>query len=308
LIFVSDEQGGAKITAPGASAIWYNSGDYVQIIGFEIIGSVDANFGIFSEGAFGQVLGNHIHDIPVTKGCATSYAGGGLFFGYLPGAHDNDAIGNVIHDIGPRLANGLPASSYCQGMALGISYDQPNGRVQNNTVYGVDNWAISTWHMAKQLQITHNLLFNNGNRAANGTTVGGGVLISGEAGVSVHDDTTVANNIIRNNDGKGLHELSAVGTRNVYLNNLMFGNGQDYVLNSGNVPTGTLTVDPRMIDFQISGGGNYRLQMNSPAIDAGTATCAAAAGAGGCMPARDAAGALRVYGARSDLGPFEWHP
>jgi hypothetical protein len=308
IVYISDEQGGAKLVAPGASATWYNAGDYVEIDGFEIVGTASSNFGILSEGAYGRIADNHIHGIPVTNGCATNFAGAGIFFGYLPGAHDNDAIGNVIHDIGPRLANGLPQSSYCQGMALGISYDQPGGNVENNIIYGVDNWGISTWHFAKQLRITHNLLFNNGSRAGNGTLLGGAILISGEAGVSTHDDTTVANNILRNNSGKGLHEITSVGNKNAYLNNLMFSNGADYDIISGVVPTGTLTVDPQMVDFEISGSGNYRLQVGSLAIDSGTAACAAATGNGNCSPATDATGFLRVFGASEDIGPFEWHP
>ena len=305
IIFISDEQHGAKITAPGASTTWFNSGNYVQIIGFEIIGTASSNFGILSEAAYGKIIGNHIHNIPVTTGCATNYSGGGIFFGYLPSAHDNDAIGNLIHDIGPRLANGLPASSYCPGMAIGISYDQPRGRVQNNIVYNVDSWAIGTWHLAGQLQITNNLLFNNGNVTSTATKVGGAIFISGETNVGVIDDTTVANNIIRNNSGKGLNEFVSIGTKNVYLNNIMYSNGIDFDLRGTVTPQGTITVDPLMVNFA---GGDYRLQPTSPAINAGTNVCAVATGNGQCSPSIDYAGFSRALGGVIDIGPYEWHP
>ena len=37
--YISDQQWGAKLVAPGAVSVWYNSGDHVRITGFEIVGS-----------------------------------------------------------------------------------------------------------------------------------------------------------------------------------------------------------------------------------------------------------------------------
>jgi hypothetical protein len=306
ITYISDQTGAAKILAPGASAAWYNSGDYVRIIGFEIQGSSSSNFGIFSEAAFGQMISNHIHDIPVTNGCATGNAGAGIFFGYLSNAHDNDAIGNRIHDIGPRLANGLPQTSYCQGMANGLVYDQPRGNIQNNIIYAVDSWAINTWHMASNLQISHNLLFNNGNVTDTGAPAGGAIYISGEVSVSVHDHSTVSNNIIRNNSGKGINEYVSVGPGNLYLNNLMFSNTKDFDLVSGATPSGTLTADPLMVGFAMDGTGDYRLTATSPAINAGSLSCAPPSSS--CIPSTDILGVLRPIGGALDIGPYEWHP
>jgi hypothetical protein len=254
------------------------------------------------------MIGNHIHSIPVTSGCATSNSGGGIFFGYFPGANDNDATGNLIHDIGPILANGLAESSYCRGMAFGISYDQPRGKVQNNIIYRSASWGLGTWNSASNMQISHNLFFNNGALASNGALLGGAIMISGELSVGVHNDTTVANNIIRNNSGSGLYEYDSVGTRNVYINNIMYSNGQDFGLKSGVTPVGTITLDPLMINFDMNGSGNYRLQSSSPALDAGSTNCAIATGNGNCNPTDDFTGFARPFGAGIDIGPYEWHP
>jgi len=308
IIYISDQQGAAKIVAPGASATWYNSGDYVQIIGFEIVGTASSNFGILSEAAFGKMIGNHVHDIPVTAGCATGDSGAGIFFGYLPGAHDNDAIGNRIHDIGPRPANGLPQSSYCPGMSNGIFYNQPRGKIQNNIIYAIDNWAINTFHSASDLQISHNLLFNNGHLTSDSSTIGGAIFISGEVSVGIHDNTTVSNNIIRNNNGKGLNEWVSVGKDNAYINNILFSNGIDFDVMSGSSVLGTITSDPLLIGFNINGSGDYRLQSSSPAIDAGSSNCAAITGTGNCTPNDDFAGSQRPFGSGLDIGPYEWHP
>lgn len=306
--YISDQAGAAQINAPGASILWYNSGDYIEIVGFELAGNSSANFGILSEAAFGQMIGNHIHHIPVTNGCAKNSAGGGIFFGYLPSAHDNNAIANRIHDIGPRLPDGLPQSSYCRGLANGISYDQPRGKAQNNIIYSVDSYAIATWHQASNLQISHNLLFHNGARAADGTAVEGAIYISGETNVGVHDQTTVSNNIIRNNSGKGISEYVSVGANNLYVNNILYANGQDFDLNSGSVLSGTISSDPLMVDFRLDGSGDYHLTSASPAIDSGTLNCASATGTGQCTPDNDILGVLRPLGSSLDIGPYEWHP
>jgi hypothetical protein len=308
IIYISDQQWAAKIVAPSASTTWYNAGDYVQIIGFELIGTATSNAGIFSEAAFGKMIGNHIHSIPMTKACATNSSGAGIFFGWLANAHDNDAIGNRIHDLGPKQPNGLAISSYCLGMANGISYRQPRGKIYNNIIYGVANYAVSTWHMASNLEISHNLLFNNGNLASGNTPNGGGIAINGENNVGVHDNTTVSNNIIRNNSGKGLNEWVSVGRNNAYMNNVIFANGFNYDVNSGSPITGTIAADPMMVNFTMDGSGDYSLRANSVAIDAGTINCTAAIGNGNCSPTTDILGFERNFGGGADLGPYEWHP
>jgi hypothetical protein len=305
ITFISDQQWGAKIIPSGANTAWYNSGEYVKIIGFEIAGVAESEFGILSEGAYSQIIGNHIHHIPVSKGCASGDSGGGIYFGWYARTHDTDAIGNMIHDIGPALVDGLPANNYCR-FANGINVQQNGGRLQNNIIYKVSSSGIETWNNASRLQINHNLIFSSGHRTNAGTSTGGALLLGADSAVTIHTGTTVSNNIFRNNPGSGLRE-SSVGPSNSYANNVMFSNGQNYEITSGIVPAGTLTTDPLMINFKADGSGNYRLQTTSPAIDAATATCVATP-ANLCGPATDFAGFARPYGPSLDVGPYEWHP
>lgn len=307
ITYISDRQWGAKLTAPGASITWYNSGDYVQIIGFEIVGTSSSNFGIMSEAAFGKIVGNDIHSIPVTTGCATNYSGGGIFFGYLNMAHDNDALSNRIHHIGPQSADGLAASAYCTGMILGIAYNQPRGKIQNNILFQIDGWGIGTWHMASDLQITNNLIFQAGHVTNTGAAVGGGLFMNGENNVGVHDRTTVANNIFRNIRGRAIAEWQNVGANNAYINNLVFGNTQNFDIQSTTVQ-GTISADPLMVGYDGSGTGNYKLKSTSPARDAGTLSCAGGSVTNVCTPSDDFAGFTRAYDASLDIGPYEWHP
>jgi hypothetical protein len=303
LVYISDQQGGAKIKATGAYSSWHNSGNFVQIIGFEIIGESTTSIGIHSEGSFVQVIGNHIHHIPATAACAANQGSGGIAHSN-PASHDNDSIGNTIHDIGPFPGNGLDATAYCNH-AHGITHEQPRGRIQNNLIYRVGAWGIHSWSTASQLNITNNLIFDSGARDRTGTLLGGGLVLAAEPTAPLHDSTTVANNIFRNNSGTGIWDNGHTGNNNIFANNLFFSNGQDSSLKS--VPAiGSISADPLMVDFKLDGSGDYRLRPTSPAINSGTANCAP--GKSSCMPAFDHLGFARSLGGNIDIGPFEWHP
>lgn len=306
ITYISDQNWKAKIVATGASTAWYNSGSYVKIIGFEVVGSQDTEYGIFSESTYSQILSNHIHSIPVTKNCAKNFVGSGIFFGFQSSTHDNDAIGNLIHDIGPVNPDGLPPSTYCR-FGDGITVEQPGGKIQNNIIYRTSGWGIETWNNSSKLQISHNLIFKTGYRTSTGSLGGGAITLGSDSAVTIHNDSTVSNNILRDNSGVGLTEMGA-GPRNRYVNNLMFSNGQDFRLVSGISPEGTITKNPLMINFQVDGSGNYQLMAGSPAIDAGSLSCDVATGNGNCTPEVDFAGSARPYGLILDVGPFEWHP
>src|ERR1044071_9097131 len=92
--FISDVKWGAKIIAAMSYTAWENRGDYVSIEGFDISG--DGNLGILNLGSFVRILGNHVHDIPAK---CNANGGAGIDHGEYT-AHDNDTIGNVVHNIG----------------------------------------------------------------------------------------------------------------------------------------------------------------------------------------------------------------
>ena len=75
----------------------------------------------------------------------------------------------------------------------------------------------------------------------------------------------MANNIVVGNGRDGIRESGDTGSGNRYLNNLLWKSGEE---------TGTLVADPRFVDFQDDGSGDYQLQSSSPAVDAGVAELA----------------------------------
>lgn len=304
IIYISDRQWGAKILSVGAFNAWYNSGDFIQIIGFEITGDTAGNNGILNDGSSVQVIGNHIHDFPVTDGCAQGWGYGGVVH-LNPSGHDNDTIGNTIHDIGPRPGNGQATNLYCNH-SHGISYENVRGKVQNNRLYRIGAWAVHSFEGSGQLTITNNLIFDAGGRDKFGTGFGGGIAIAAANGFPLHDGTTVSNNILRNISSVALYDLANTGNNNVFYNNLLYSNYNNFALKSAGESIGTITADPLMVDFRLDGSGNYQLQANSPAINAGSSSCAP--GTSTCIPSLDFAGVARPFGPAIDVGPYEWHP
>src|SRR5262249_53996954 len=92
--FVSDVKWGARVQNDRAASVWMNSGNHVDIVGFDITGNVEV--GIENDASFVRIIGNHVHDIP---GSCSSNGGAGIDNAAF-NATDNDVIGNVVHDIG----------------------------------------------------------------------------------------------------------------------------------------------------------------------------------------------------------------
>jgi hypothetical protein len=302
VVFISDQQWGAKIMAQSGQTVWLNHSSYVDIVGFELVGASDTEWGILNRAAFVKVIGNHIHDIPVSSCNGTSGSGGGVVHNNDNGSQGSDTIGNLIHHIGPLLADGLAINSYCND-ANGIRHNQTGGNIQNNIIHRVATWGIHPYGAATNLNITNNLVFNSGANDGNGGARGGGIMIAGSA--TTNDNTTVSNNIIRNNRGYAVVEYGSTGTNNTYANNVLFSNFLGVELQNGLTATGSITTDPLMVDFRLDGSGNYRLTTSSPALDQGSTVCASA---GPCTPSNDFSGFARPYGTSPDIGPFEWHP
>jgi parallel beta-helix repeat protein len=282
LRFVSDVVGGAKVYVGPVSLYhyaWYQTGSYVDIIGFDVSGDVWT--GIDAVGADVHVIQNRIHDIPAVN------AGGGA--GILVEATQGSATitDNVVYKIGTNnLVHGIYLSASNTGTL-----------VQNNLVYENGGYGIQSYHCSTNATIANNTIFANGQ---------GGVVVGGpEAadGACLNDYITVSNNIVYNNTGDAFQQTSNMkGTHNAYLNNLAFGNsGQVFDFWSWQVQTemGTVELDPQFKNYQSDGSGDYHLAAGSPAINTGTATGA---------PATDMDGYPRPYGPQVDIGAYEWHP
>ena len=61
-------------------------------------------------------------------------------------------------------------------------------------------------------------------------------------------------------------------------NNLLFNNTSSFIYDSGyqdlTTISGTITADPQMVNFVLTGGGDYHLKSGSAAINEGTTACA----------------------------------
>lgn len=279
--FVSDVKWGAKIRTTGVSQMWYNTGNYIDIMGFDISG--DGRLGILNMGSFVRIIGNNVHNIPAS---CTSSGGAGIDNANYS-ASDDDIIGNVVHDIGNPTVQ-------CYSVQ-GIYHSNLRGHILNNISYRNEAWGIQLWHAANNVVISNNLVFQNG--------AGGIVVGDGDSPGGVTDDyTTVSNNIVMDNhstwgSGRAIYESGATGTHNKYLNNLIWNNTQGIVLQNGLQDVNTINADPQLVNYQPNGSGDYRLQSTSRAINSGTTSG---------MPPKDFDGAPRPFSTGPDRGPYEF--
>ncbi|MCW2600019.1 MAG: hypothetical protein JWM02_1848 [Frankiales bacterium] len=279
IIFLSSSKWGAKISAPGSTNAWTNTGDWIVIENFDIADSQYS--GIMSTASNGKFLGNHIHHM-VPPGCSRGGAGIEL---QNYSEHNNDSIGNVVNDI-------LAPTSGC-GLIHGIYYQGPNGgRILDNIVYQTSGWGIHLWHNANTITISNNTVFEN----KQGGMVIGGSLEGNDIAPGIASNNVVTNNIVVNNGYYGIREMGRAG-QNTYADNLLNGNASGgYSLIGGSTPTGTITGDPQFVNYQASTGGDYHLRAASPAINKGTSQGA---------PTYDMDLAARPQGPAVDIGAYE---
>ena len=273
ITFISDVKWGAKIKTRGVRTSWTNWGNYVDIQGFDITG--DGDIGINDYGSYVRIIGNHVHDY-ASASCGSNGAAG-IDDSVNNGNHDNQVIGNVVNNIGPAFP------TYCN-LDQGIYHSTPGGYIANNIVYHVAAFGIQTWHAASSVTIANNLIFECGR---------GGILVA--ANQTLADNFLVVNNISVHNGNTGIYEYGTTGIHNRFLNNLVYANPINLLLQHGNTAPGTLTVDPRLVNYQQNGSGDYHLSAVSPAIGAGTSTGA---------PSFDIDGVPRALGQAVDIGPY----
>jgi parallel beta-helix repeat protein len=282
--YVSDTKWGAKIIGSGTEAMWTNSGNYTDIVDFDISGS--GRLGILNLASHTIMSGNLVHDLAVSGGC-TGNGGAGITNANYQSS-DDDVIGNVIHDIGvPGACNGVH----------GIYSSNLRGHIYNNIVYRVSAFGIHLWHAANEATIANNTVFSNGS-----ASMGGGIIIGSgdEPGGVVLNYTKVINNIVYNNPAASILEYcyrgqNCTGSNNTIANNLVYGNGRGISLRAG-AATCTIVADPQFVDYQANGNGNYRLKHTSPGVDKGQSIDA---------PSTDIDHTARPLGAATDIGAYE---
>ena len=260
-----------------------NTGDYVDIVGFDLTGTCAT--GLMQDGNYGRIIGNRVHDLPGTSGYA-----GILVDCCNYTLTGNQVIGNVVDNIGPfGLTN----------LIHGIYSSSNNTVIVNNIVTRASAACISTYHAATRMIISNNVVANCGRY---------GIQVSADVADATHDYTTVNNNIVVNVAGPGIQEFPAVGTHNVFNNNIVYNNaGGNFSLIYG-TQSGTLTLTSAQfsalfVNYTGDMNGDYHLQSGAVAIDAGTTVCAI--GVSLCVPLLDFAGLLRPTGVAYDIGAHE---
>lgn len=271
--YLSTQQWGAKIRSSGTAQTWLNSGDYVDIFGFDVSG--DGRNGILNQGSFVRVVGNHVHDLPAS--CSNANTAAGIHHANTS-ASGNDTIGNWVHDIG--TANAIGACGHVNG----IFHAMPGGVIQNNVAFENTAGGIQLGASARAVTVSNNLVFQNNT----------GIIVGADAGTN--DNSVVNNNIVMRNVASGVVELGSTGTNNEYVANHLFQNATNLQLKNGNTATQTVFGDPKMVNYLPDGGGNYHLTSASPGIGAGVPQGA---------PAFDYDGSPRGDGG-VDIGPYEF--
>src|SRR5262249_50864886 len=137
-----------KVQSSSTDAVWTNAGNYVDIMGFDVSGSV--RLGIENNASFVRIIGNNVHNI---AGSCASNGGAGIVNGEWT-ASDNDTIGNVVHDVGDPTVT-------CYTVQ-GIYHSNLRGHILNNISYRNAAFGIHLWHAANNVVVANNLVFQNG--------------------------------------------------------------------------------------------------------------------------------------------------
>ena len=260
IYFVSTTKWGARIVPPASSSnstAWDNRGNYIDIVGFDVDGTVSQSgtkwlHGIYNGGSYGTIRENHVHHIAKSVACTSA---GGSAIGvdsYYHGVK-TDVVSNMVNDIGPA------GCSFVQGIYISTS-----GSVKNTVVYRVAEAAIHLWHDANNVIITNNTVTTS----HTGIVVGGGDFYY-TAGPD--DNTAVYNNIVYDNY-YGISEQGKTGVHNTYRNNLVYQNTVNWTLRNGLSNYNTVSSAPYFVSYTKTGTPNLHLTSSSPAIGRGTAT------------------------------------
>jgi hypothetical protein len=260
VIYLSTLRWGAKIVPPLDSAnptAWDNRGNYVDIVGFDVDGTVYQggvkwSNGIYSGGSYDVIQANHVHHIGNTAACADPGGAGIAVDSYYHGIK-SEVIGNQVHDVGPA---GCP-------FVHGIAMNTP-GKVLNNVVYRVAEAGIQLWRDATNVVVANNTVTGSNS----GIVVGAGDYYYSSG---PNDHTHVSNNIVYDNR-RGIVETGATGINNTYANNLVFQNqGLDWSLANGLTPRRSVAAAPEFLNYSRFGAPDLRLSSTSPAIGKGGA-------------------------------------
>src|SRR5579885_867487 len=258
ITYLSDKLWEAKIIG-NSDDPWYNEGNHVDIVGFDITNGVaNGIHGINNYGSFVSIRHNRVHDILLTS--CPSIGGAGIFQGgFNKGAEQSNVnvIDNVVFNVGPQTT--------CT-IVHGIYHTCTGGIVANNLIYQISGYGIHLWQAVTRITVSNNLVFAGRY---------GGILVGNDGDSpwqEICDNCIVSNNIVYNNSNYGIREYGSTGIHNQYLNNCLLGQSTEVLLQNGLQALHTVSSDPKFVNYQANGTGDYHLTASSPCIGAGTAT------------------------------------
>jgi len=234
-----------------------------------------------------------------------SYSGGGVWIrnGASPTICDNRIWHNTAHGGGGLLVDGGGSQPFIINNVIedntsavdgGGVYVRTGARptLDRNTIAGNfanrDGGGVFAWDHGCAF-LTNNVIHNN-----QAMHWGDGLYMANDAGL------TVINNTIADNDGHGIYRFD--GPMPTVVNNILWGNGDDLTnvqsrycdVEDGDGGEGNICADPLFVS---AASGDYRLQVGSPAIDAGT---------GADAPRWDKNGTPRPQDVGFDMGAYEF--
>jgi len=268
--YVSDKKWGAVIDPADRSVCsWKDTGNYTDIVGFDVRGSSCVGIGL--GGSFQKAEGNDVHNS--AAGCNDNQGNGGAGIdSYNYDARDNDIVGNFVHDVG--LGDPLCGQQQKSRFVHGIYQGTPGGHIASNLVVDNCSFGIHLWHAASHATITNNTVLRN---RSGGIIIGSGDKPCSSSGCEGNDYTVVRNNIVAYNGNPkllsyGILEEAAaggrIGTHNQYSHNLSYGNrGGDFAISNKRCESCIQGRDPGFVSLATA---DFHLKKDSPARGAGT--------------------------------------
>ncbi len=251
-----------------------------QIFGNQTVGVDNHAYGagIYARNGSPKIRGNNIYANSVI-GCPSGVeCGGGGIYLYTVGLDSVSVVERnaIHHNYGGSRGGGI----YNQGTEPGYNVlTIQNNLIYNNSVtqYGA---GIIIWTGGSAV-LSNNTIFGN---------TGGSGIHNGN-----HGSYIIRNNIIANNDGIG---ISLGGTGHIIAYNDIWNNGGGTCTQMGgpcDLTAGNILSNPLFINTTLP---DLRLQSASPAIDTADP---------GNYPLEDYARYTRPFGARADMGAFEYY-